>query len=87
MFKIDAGTNGNLLAGNKAMEPTLVYGGSETYLHKVVRVLGWQKSGDVCDVLHKTLLRKGLTVGSQLVTANKASFYCPNAAASILSSS
>ncbi len=37
------------LAGDKAMTPTLVYGGSETYLHKEVSVIGWQKSGDVLE--------------------------------------
>lgn len=35
------------LAGDKAMTPTLVYGGSETYRHKETRVIGWQKSGEV----------------------------------------
>ncbi len=35
------------LAGDKAMKPTLIYGGSETYLHKEMRVMGWQKSGEV----------------------------------------
>ena len=35
------------LAGDKAMKPTLVYGGSETYLHKEVRVIGWQQSGEI----------------------------------------
>ncbi len=35
------------LAGDKAMTPTLIYGGSDTYLHKKVKVVGWQKSGEV----------------------------------------
>ncbi len=35
------------LAGDKALKPTLVYGGSETYLHKGVKVIGWQQSGEV----------------------------------------
>ena len=35
------------LAGDTAMKPTLVYGGSETYRHKEVRVIGWQKNGEV----------------------------------------
>lgn len=35
------------LAGDEARNPTLVYGGSETYLHKGMRVMGWQKSGEV----------------------------------------
>ena len=35
------------LAGDKAMTPTLIYGGSEAYLHKEIRVMGWQKSGEV----------------------------------------
>lgn len=35
------------LAGDKAITPTLVYGGSETYLHKGVRVTGWLKSAEI----------------------------------------
>lgn len=35
------------LAGDMALMPTLVYGGSESYQHKGVRVLGWQQSGEL----------------------------------------
>ncbi|MHB9097997.1 MAG: hypothetical protein ACYC5X_09260 [Syntrophales bacterium] len=35
------------LAGDAAMDPTLIFGGSEAYQHKGVRVLGWQKSGEL----------------------------------------
>ena len=35
------------LAGDSAMRPLLIYGGSETYLHKGVRVVGWRESGDL----------------------------------------
>ncbi len=33
------------LAGDAAIDPTLIFGGSEAYQHKGMRVLGWQKSG------------------------------------------
>jgi hypothetical protein len=33
------------LAGDRGMMPSLIYGGSEVYQHKGVRVLGWQQSG------------------------------------------
>lgn len=39
------------LAGDKAMKPSLIYGGSLAYEHKGVRVLGWQQSGEL---LNKT---------------------------------
>jgi hypothetical protein len=35
------------LAGNAVTDPTLIFGGSEAYRHKGVRVLGWRKSGDL----------------------------------------
>ena len=35
------------LAGDAAIDPSLIYGGSEAYRHKGVRVLGWQKSGEL----------------------------------------
>ena len=35
------------LAGKAVMEPTLIYGGSESYQHKGIRVLGWQKCGEL----------------------------------------
>lgn len=35
------------LAGDMAIDPTLVYGGKENYLHKGVRVLGWRDSGNL----------------------------------------
>jgi hypothetical protein len=37
----------NALAGDAAMDPTLIFGGSEAYRRKRVRVLGWQKSGEL----------------------------------------
>ena len=39
------------LAGDKAMRPSLIYGGNLAYEHKGVRVLGWQQSGEL---LNKT---------------------------------
>ena len=33
------------LAGDRGMMPSLIYGGSEVYQHKGVRVSGWQQSG------------------------------------------
>jgi len=35
------------LAGDMGMMPSLIYGGSEVYQHKGVRVLGWQQSGEL----------------------------------------
>jgi uncharacterized protein len=35
------------LAGNAAMEPTLIYGGDEEYRQNGVRVVGWEKCGQV----------------------------------------
>lgn len=35
------------LAGDMGMMPSLIYGGSEGYQHKGVRVLGWQQSGEL----------------------------------------
>lgn len=35
------------LAGNIGRSPALVYGGGDIYLQKKVRVMGWQKCGDV----------------------------------------
>ena len=39
------------LAADKAMRPSLIYGGSEAYERKGVRVVGWQQSGEL---LNKT---------------------------------
>jgi len=33
------------LAGNKAIDPTLVYGGEEKYIYKGFRVIGWRDTG------------------------------------------
>lgn len=33
------------LAGDLSLNPTLIYGGSECYSHKGVRVIGWRESG------------------------------------------
>ncbi len=33
------------LAGDTALKPTLIHGGSETYHHKGVQVIGWKESG------------------------------------------
>jgi hypothetical protein len=33
------------LAGSAAINPTLIYGGAENYLHKGVRVIGWREAG------------------------------------------
>jgi len=35
------------LAGKAVIEPTLIYGGSESYRHKGIRVLGWRKCGEL----------------------------------------
>jgi uncharacterized protein len=35
------------LAGDKGMMPSLIYGGSELYQHKGIKVLGWQQSGEL----------------------------------------
>jgi predicted AAA+ superfamily ATPase len=35
------------LAGKAAMAPALIYGGSETYQHKGIKVAGWAACGDV----------------------------------------
>jgi len=35
------------LAGDQAISPTLVYGGSEAYVHKGIKVLGWNAVGQV----------------------------------------
>ena len=35
------------LAGDSAMKPSLIYGGSETYLHKGMRVVGWRECGEL----------------------------------------
>lgn len=33
------------LAGDKAVKPSLIYGGSDAYQHKGVKVIGWAESG------------------------------------------
>ncbi len=35
------------LAGGAVMEPTLIYGGADDYSHNGIRVVGWNKTGDV----------------------------------------
>ena len=35
-----------VLAGNSAVEPTLIYGGKDEYRQNGVRVVGWEKCGD-----------------------------------------
>lgn len=35
------------LAGDSAIEPTLIYGGNDEYSHNGVRVVGWEKCGQV----------------------------------------
>ncbi len=35
------------LAGKSATSPTLIYGGSDNYQHKSIRVMGWQKCGNL----------------------------------------
>jgi hypothetical protein len=35
------------LAGDMGMMPSLIYGGSEVYQHKGIRVLGWKQSGEL----------------------------------------
>jgi predicted AAA+ superfamily ATPase len=35
------------LAGDSAIEPTLIYGGNEEYSHNGVKVVGWEKCGEV----------------------------------------
>ena len=35
------------LAGGAVMMPSLIFGGSEAYQHKGVRVQGWQKTGEL----------------------------------------
>lgn len=35
------------LAGDAAIEPTLIYGGSDEYSHKGVKVVGWEKCGTI----------------------------------------
>jgi hypothetical protein len=37
------------LAGDSATSPSLIYGGSEAYPHKKVRVVGWRESGELLD--------------------------------------
>ena len=35
------------LAGDMAIQPTLVYGGTENYSHKGIRVVGWRDAGQI----------------------------------------
>jgi predicted AAA+ superfamily ATPase len=35
------------LAGNAAIEPALIYGGSDEYSHNGIKVIGWEKCGDL----------------------------------------
>jgi predicted AAA+ superfamily ATPase len=35
------------LAGDVAIEPTLIYGGSDEYSHNGIKVIGWEKCGDL----------------------------------------
>jgi predicted AAA+ superfamily ATPase len=35
------------LAGDAAERPSLIYGGDDAYQHKGIRVMGWQKSGEL----------------------------------------
>jgi hypothetical protein len=37
------------LAGDSAIRPSLIYGGSEAYPHKKVSVVGWRESGALLD--------------------------------------
>ena len=39
------------LAEDRAVSPTLIYGGPETYQHKGIRVTGWQQCGEVLSTL------------------------------------
>jgi uncharacterized protein len=35
------------LAGDTAVTPSLIYGGDDTYKHKGIKILGWQKCGEL----------------------------------------
>ncbi len=35
------------LAGDAAINPTLIYGGTENYQHKGVNVVGWRDAGKI----------------------------------------
>ncbi|MGB5155896.1 ATP-binding protein [Desulfobacterium sp. N47] len=38
------------LAGDMAIEPTLIYGGEDNYRHKNIRVMGWRDSGNLKNI-------------------------------------